>query len=101
MKQQDWNAEKEALTRSLAALQSELEEARKGQAKPAVVPENAAELRNARLENDLLKESVAELEKKPRALDDVDSALVLHFPGPHSATGEDVVELHPYIQRWC
>lgn len=29
----------------------------------------------------------------------LDSALVLHFPGPHSATGEDVVELHLHGSR--
>lgn len=26
--------------------------------------------------------------------DVLDSALIIHFPGPHSATGEDIVELH-------
>lgn len=46
-------------------------------ARPAPPPRKAA-LRTLRLDNGAL----------------LDSALVLHFPGPDSATGEDLVELH-------
>lgn len=32
--------------------------------------------------------------KHPRQGDELDKALILFFPGPHSATGEDIAELH-------
>lgn len=47
------------------------------------------------------RERYASLRKlyDPKTLDTLDQSLVLWFPGPHSFTGEDVVELHVHGSR--